>query len=344
MPAIPSLPGGTRQRGPLQVLGGPAAVLAVVVCVGAAGYVLIEGWPLDDALWMVFITLSTIGYGEVHPLSDEGRLFTLGYILVSLGLGTLGVRQFATYVADGGLREDLTDRVWRREMGKLNDHFIVVGHGRLGREIVADLEHQGVPCVVVDLVRPEHASQDTLILVGDATRDEVLIEAGLKRARGLAIATPSDAINVYITLTARALAPEIVIVTRIEDEAAAFKARRAGASDVLLPYHLSGSRMARAMIHPRSSSFVDHATLRQHDDLAMVDLELPAGSSMLTTLRALDLRRRFGVVVVAARHGDEALIFAPDPDRPFGAGDALVVVGSPDGVDRMVTEATSVPD
>lgn len=305
------------------------AIFSGLLAVGTIAYVLLEGWRPLDALFMAVITLTTIGFGEVHPLSDAGRVFTIVYILAGLGVASRGLSEIARYVADGTLTEELRARRARREIQHMRSHYVVVGYGRLGREIVADLHHHGAHVVVID-VEPTIQTPDGVTLVaGDATQDETLKAAGIDHARGIAIATPSDAVNVYLTLTARQLNPKLTIATRCEEEAAASRARRAGADVVLMPYHLGGARLAQSLLRPGTSTFVEHATQRHFDDLLLEDLVVTPDSGLVGTLNELDLRGRFGVMVVAVqRRGNDRLVEA-EPGTRVDVGDTLVIVGLP---------------
>lgn len=317
-----------RAPGLLRAVGTSLVALTILLVVGTVGFVLIEEWTVLDALWMVVITLSTIGYGEVHELSQAGRLFTLLFIVAGIGVATRGLSDIARYVAEGGLVADLLQRRHWREVQRMRDHYIVVGYGRLGREIVADLLHDGAQVLVIDL-DPADLPEGVGQIVGDATHDDVLLDAGIQRARGLAIATPSDAVNVYITLSARQLHATLQITTRIEDDNAQTKAIRAGANGVLMPYHISGARMAQGLLRPGASMFVDHATTRHFDDLLIEDVILPQTTELSGPLRDLDLPHRHGVIVVAVCHAGDDHLTTPEPDMTLGPGDTLVVVGPP---------------
>ncbi len=320
----------------------PVAGVLLLILSGTLGLMLIEGWSLLDAVWMVVITVSTIGFGEVHPLSSQGRVFLLVFIVLGLGLASTMLSTLARVTAEGTWMHDLLARRRLRELRDMKNHHIVVGYGRLGREIVADLTHHGAQVLVLDSAAQTCLPKGVNQLVGDATDDAVLLEAGVQRARGLAIATPSDAVNVYVTLSARQLAADLHIITRLEDEAGKAKAVRAGADDVLLPFHLSGARMAQALLRPGSSAFVDHATLRHFDDLHMEDVRLIEGSPIRGTLAELDLRGAYGVIIVAIRRSGELELHTPDPHQQLHPGDVLVAVGPPDMVGAFRAAACTV--
>ncbi len=316
------------------------AVLGLVLTLvsGVVGYRIIEGWGWFDSLWMVIITLTTIGYGEVHPLSTAGRVFTLVEITVGFGLVTYTFAQLTRYVVEGGLRHDLVERRRRIRMERLHDHIIVIGYGRLGREVVDELLSRGIPICVVeqDAAIIEEMPDGVVPLLGDGAHDDTLRKAGIDRARGIAIATPQSTVNVYLTLAARQLAPDIAIVTRVDDPDAIEKARRAGADRLVQPYGVGGTRMAHALTPPESSDFVETVIPRHDRNLELQDVAVgPQAKAWHGSLRDLSVRQRSGVLVVAIRRKDGTLLTAPDPDTHVGAGDVLVVVGRPEDVMRF---------
>lgn len=318
-----------------------AGLLLALPLLGTVGYALIEGWNLFDSLYMSIITVTTIGYGEVHPLSEVGRAFTIVYILAGVGVVGHAASNLATFVADGGFLASLRTRRARTELNHMRDHYVVVGYGRLGREIVAELTHHGAEVVVIDREAPETLAPGVRLIVGDATQDDTLKVAGIERARGLAVATPADAVNVYVTLSARQLNPGLVIHTRVEDDGAGHKAKRAGADGVIQPYHLGGSRMAMGLLRPASLDFVEHATQRQFDDLHMEDVLVGPTTSIRGRLGLLDLHATRGVSIVALRKKSDGQLVYPDATATIGTGDMLVVVGPPDRVVAFVAEAST---
>jgi voltage-gated potassium channel len=314
----------------------PVAVVAALFTLGVVGYGWIEGWSALDAVWMVGITVSTIGYGEARPLSDAGRVFTLGLIAVSGLVAATELAAVAVRLGEDGLVGALRLRRWKRELMRMKDHAIVIGYGRLGREISLDLLHHGLEVVVIDLVAPVDPPPEGLrLLVGDAAHEAVLEEAGVGRARAVAIATPSDAVNVYLTLTVRQLAPAVTIVTRIEEDTARAKALRAGANHVVQPFNLSGSRMSQALLRPGASGFVDRALDRRFADLGMDDVTVPPGSPALGRMDPSDLRLRFGVVVVAVAPAGAPHATLAQPGDPVREGDVWVVIGGPEQVQKL---------
>ncbi len=311
--------------------------------IGTVGFMVIEGWSALDSFWMTLITMTTIGFGEVHPLSPAGRVFTILLIFGGVSLGTYMVTQFTRYVVEGGLGEDLLSRRRRKRLSQLQGHYIVVGYGRLGQEVATDLRHANRIVVVVDAL-PENTARfedQSLVVVGDGSSDEVLKKAHIDTAAGLAIATPHSPTNVYITLVARQLRPGLPILTRVDDQEARPKALRAGATGVISPYDLGGVRMARGLLHPVTTRFLDVAQAREHQDLAIEDVRIGSNPSMHGRLRDLDVRSRFKVLIVAVRRGDEELDTAPDPDIEIRPMDEVVVVGRPECIAAFAEAAAA---
>jgi voltage-gated potassium channel len=316
-----------------KVRWGILGLFAVFVSATIA-YRYIEGWTWLESIWMVVITLTTIGYGEIRPLSTVGRVFTIGMIIVGVALGTYTVGQVTRYVLEGELGRDLVTRRRRRQMRKLHNHFIVVGFGRLGREVAQDLHHRHEDVVGVDMTERffEDQAYLTMFVVGDATLDRTLEEAAIQHARGIAVATGSDSANIFITLSARQLNPQINILTRITEESSAAKALRAGANAVINPYGISGTRMARGLLTPHAAPRLDSALGRGHTELDIEDVALADSPGYNGPLGDLRIPERHKVLVVAVRKPSGQLMTAIDRGTLLNPGDVAVVVGHPDDV------------
>ena len=329
---------GGRPGGSSRALLLASLLLLVVIVLGTIGYTLIEGWSLWDGFWMVIITLTSIGYGEVHPLSDGGRLWTILLIVSGLSLGTYALTRLTSALVEGDLLADFQQRRRRRIVAQLSGHYIVVGAGRLGMSVIEEVRGAGQSVCVIEHT-PERATalerQGIPVILGDGANDDVLRAAGIDRAAGLAVAVPSGAEAIFVTLSARHLSPLLPIATRAADQEEAVKARRAGATSVVSPYRMGGWRMAHGLIRPSTSTFLDLATFASHADLLIDELVLGEHSAGVgRTLRELSVRAQHGVLVVAVRREGEMLA-APDPDTRLERGDVVIVVGKPAHVRRF---------
>ena len=306
------------------------AVIVGCIVVGTAGYIIIEpGWRLLDALYMTVITLTTVGFREVQPLADAGRIWTMVLSIVGVGLifGTVGiVAEYLVVEATSGRRE--AERMVQA-VNKLSGHYILCGYGRVGLTVARELVHSGLKVVVIDIL-PESLArarrEGFLEVEGDATEVATLRAAGIERARGLITTIDSDAHNVYVILSARAMNPDLFVVARANTEDSEARLMQAGASRVVSPYTMAGHRLAELAVRPRVVDFIDAAL--SHGELAfsMEEVEVVAGGSTVgSTVAAL---RDSGVFVLAIVTGERSYEANPPADRILVAGETLVVSGS----------------
>lgn len=324
---------------------------AAISAIGVLGYRFIEGWDWLDSAWMVTITLTTIGYGEVHPLSPLGKAFTIGLVSVGLGLVTVTFGQVTSYLVEGRLLEELRARRRLRIMQRLSDHVVVVGSGRLGREVTAELMARQVPVVVIESHPDAKAGESslgeiepTLLLIGDGSDDDVLERACVRDARAIAVATGSDATNVFVTLTARQMNPRLHIVTRVADERTVVKAIRAGADAVINPYGLSGVRMAQGVLHPTAAQLLDQAIGRDHAEFQIGDVLIGEVPEYNGALGDLDIPQRHGIQLLALRAADGELKTSLGRNTQLSPGDVAVVVGRPSNVKAFSLAAKGLSD
>jgi voltage-gated potassium channel len=308
-----------------------ALVIAGVHVVGTLGYVLIEDWSAWDAFYMTVITVTTVGYGEVHPMSQAGRAFTVVILLTGVGAFFYAFTLFMSLLAQGGLAERRERRRRARMIDSLTDHFILCGFGRMGEIIAREFARQEVPFVVVERnAERMHLAMDQgfLAVEADASNEEVLNRVGIQRARGFVAAVSTDAENVYAVLSARLLRPDLFIVGRAESEDARTKLKRAGANRVISPYHLGGLQLAQTALRPAVVDFVQLATSSENMDLNLEQVHIAKGSSLAgRSLIDAGLRQRFGVVVVGIRRASGKMDFNPEPETAMCSGDDLVVLG-----------------
>jgi len=309
-----------------------------VIAAGTAGYVAIEGADPLAALYMTVITVTTIGYREVFPLSPAGVVFTIVLALSGIGVIFLAGTEAARVVVEGGLRRFMGLRRDAKMLAKLDRHIVVCGFGRMGRAVVEVLEQRGIPFAVVEENRErcrELAERGVPVVEGDATQADTLRAARIEHARTVIICLRDDAHGVFTVLLARQLNPEVQIIARAVEEGSEERLRLAGADRVINPYRVGGLRLAYTALKPTVVDFLEASLPGAEGDLELAEIRIHEGSELAgTTLAGADVRRRFGLIVVAVKRG-EGSVFNPDPNTPLEAGDVLVVLGPADALDRV---------
>lgn len=332
-PAMRPIPDGYR------ALAEALLVVAILVAIGVAGYMAIEGWNAFDALYMTVITLTSVGYLEVHPLSAAGRSFTMGLLLT----GVFSLFYAATSAIRSIVGGELTGQFSRHRMEKklqsLSNHIIVCGYGRMGRLVAQEFSQQKIPFVVIERspeLLGDFESEAGVALTGDATHDETLRRAGIDRARTLVTLAASDADNLFITMSARLMSDRVFIVARAEDEAAEKKLLRAGASRVVSPYVIGGQRVAQAVLRPSVVDFIELATRSDYMALQIDETAIRPESPLCgKPLKETGLRLELGLIVVAIKRGEGRMLFNPAPDAPIMPGDILITLGPKEQQDRL---------
>jgi voltage-gated potassium channel len=307
-------------------------LLLFLLVFGTAGFMLLEGWSMLDSLYMAVITLSTVGFGEIQPLSTSGRVFAIVLIVLGVTAVAYGASSVAEYLLDTDVNEQLKRRRARRRIRKMENHFILCGFGRVGYSTAETLQEDQRQFVVIEK-DPEQIGlireQDWVVLEGDATQDEMLIQAGVEKARGLLVCTPHDADNLFIVLSARTLNPDIYIVARCTTANNEEKMRRAGANRVISPYRIGGQRMARLVSRPQVTEFLDVVTLDNGMELWFEEIRIEAGSTLVgKTVFEADLRRRTGITLVAMMRKGNQQLLQPDSNTRLATGDDLIAFGS----------------
>jgi len=305
--------------------------LAIVVCGGTVGYTLVEGWSLFESLYMTVITVATVGFKEIHELSDNGKIFTI--LLIIFGASSLAytLGSLFQFMVEGQLRTILGRKKLEKKINALSGHYIVCGYGRIGRLICREFEAKPAPFIVVEqdieLCRQLDDS-GYLYVHGDATRDEILLQAGIHQAKSLITAVTSDSANVYITLTARGLNPNLFILARASEEGAEIKLKRAGANKVVSPYTIGASRMAHALLRPSVVDFIEIATGADDIELQLEEIRVAPNSPLAgKTLLSSDIRKKHGIIIVGIRKEDEKILFNPGSETPISSGDILITLG-----------------
>jgi len=308
-------------------------LLAIVIVVGVTGYKLINGWGLLDSFYMVIITISTVGYTEVHPQGAAGRLFTSGLIVVGVGTMLYGFGVFAETLADNAFGRYRRERQLQRELNQLRDHFIICGYGRIGTQVVAEFEDHKVSYVVID--QTEEAlerirAEGRLHIEGDASKEEILKQAGIERARGLISAVDSDERAVYIVLAARAFNPNLYIVARAGRPDSIRRLELAGATRTISPYVMAGHRMAELAIRP---AMVDVLDSLHHAEAGIGVEEMVVSPGTPAVGKTLDEIGLFGpdtARVLALRRRDGTLHVNPNGSQRLEDGDLVIALGTED--------------
>src|SRR5690242_16650056 len=320
-----------RLEHPLRRFRLAAILLGIVVAVGVGGYMLINGWSLLDSFYMVIITISTVGYTEVHPQGWPGRLFTSGLIVVGFGTMLYGFGVFAETLADNAFGRYRRERQLHRDLDSLRDHFIICGYGRIGTQIVAEFEAHKVAYVVID--QTEEAlerirAEGRLHIEGDASKEEILKQAGIERARGLVSAVDSDERAVYIVLAARAFNPNLYIVARAGRPDSIRRLELAGATRTISPYVMAGHRMAELAIRP---AMVDLLDTLHHGEAGIGVEEMlvsPGTIAIGKTLAEAGMLAPDAARVLAVRKSDGTLNINPQPGTKLDEADLVIALGT----------------
>lgn len=312
--------------------------LVLLIGGGTVGYAILEGWPAFEALYMTVITLSTVGFKEVHTLSHEGKIFTI--ILIIFGTGNIAytIGSMIQFMVEGQLHKLLGRKKLQKKIKNLKGHYIVCGFGRIGQLVSREFASKPIPFIVVEQ-NPEHCQrledEGYLFVQGDATHDDVLENAGIREAKGLVTVVTSDSANVFITLTARGINPDLFILARASEDGADIKLMRAGANKVVSPYTIGASRMAQAILRPSVVDFIDIATGRENIELQLEEICISKTSSLAgKTLINAGIRKELGLIIVGIKK-DQHMSFNPDPSTEIEPEDILIALGEPDAIKNM---------
>ncbi len=312
------------------VIAGLSALLVIFVA-GTLAYMWVEGWDWFDSMYMMIISLTTVGYGEVHQLSREGRMVTSVILLSGVGTFFYIAGAVVQLMVEGHIQNIFGRRWMRQTIERMHGHTIVCGFGRIGAIVAREIIAEGHDVVVVERSLPlleELEEKDIPFVSGDATKDEVLLAAGLNNAKALVSALSDEAANVYVTLTARQMNPDIYIVARSDAPDHSHRLTRAGANQVLFPHLYGGMRMAQSVLRPTVLGFMDLAMRGDIEDLQMEQLTLSQESPVVgKDLIASQLRQRFNIIVIGIKKTDGKLLFNPQPQVVLEAGDTLILVG-----------------
>ncbi|WP_024336472.1 potassium channel family protein [Desulfotignum balticum] len=317
----------------------------LVILFGTSGYMLLEGWSFIESVYMVIITLSTVGFMEVKPLSDIARIMTMLVIFGGVGAFFYLGGSLAQMLVEGKFQNILGRRRVQKIIDELTGHYIVCGYGRIGRVVVQGIKNEGFDVVVIEknpaaLAQLEH--QKTLFIPGDATMDEILLSAGLEKAKCLITVLAEDAANVFVTLTSRQLNPDITIVARTDNESHVPRLKQAGAERVFMPYNIGGLSLVQSVLRPTATSLMDLAIRRdiklQLEELPISDRSELAGKQVKDS----GIRPRFDILIVGIKKISGEMVFNPGPETVIEAGDLLIALGNPENLQKL--QKVSDPD
>ncbi|MBL7663204.1 potassium channel protein [bacterium] len=326
---------------PLRKLYFSLAIIVALILMGTCGYIVIEGWGPLDALYMTFITLSTVGFREVHDLSPYGRIFTITLIASGVSMAAYSLSVLTRAVIEGEIGQIRELRKTMKAIQSLNNHIIVCGYGGLGQSVVRELQKAKQDFVVVekDLFEVEKLKQDSILHIhGDASEDAVLFAAGINRAKSLLSLLSTDADNVYTILCARELNTNLLIVARSEDETGETRLKRAGANRILAPYRVAGSRIAQSLTRPHVSDFLDITAGRETTGggLVIEEIQVPDNCPLVgQTLQQSNLRTRTGAIIAAYISASGDMHFNPEANTAIEAGATMIVLGSKEALQKL---------
>ncbi len=318
--------------------------IMLMLLTGTVGFVLIEHYPVFDAFYFTLFTISTVGYAELHPLSHAGRVFNSFIIFFGVSAMFFAIGGVTQTAIELELNQFFGKRRVKNMIDKLENHFIICGYGRVGRGAAEELIKAGVPFVIIDSSEERVTraiKADMLAALADATRDVTLREAGIDRAAGLIATLATDADNLFVTLSAKTLNPNLKICARVSEEENEQKMKRAGATFVFAPYHITGHRMAQSMLRPHVAQFIDLTTNDVGLNVDIEQIKVGRRSDFAHhTLAEMQIRRELGVIVLAIRRSNGEMLFNPPADAMIAEGDFLIAMGEPASLRHLETLVT----
>lgn len=314
--------------------------LLLIITLGSLGYIIIEGWDIMDALFMTVITLTTVGFGVVHPMGKAGQLFTIGLIFIGGGFFIYVVGALVQFMVEGRIRVILGRRKLDRKMNHVKDHYIICGYGRIGKVLCHQLTlHKRLDFVVIEQNKeliPILEEDKRLYIIGDASSEHCLLKAGIERAKCLVAALATDTDNVFLVLTARQLNANIKIMARSSYKETESKLRAAGANLVESPYDMGAASMAQKILRPTVTNFLDLAVTRKDKDIQMEELPVKENSPLVNImLKDTGIRQDYNLIIIAIKKENGEMEFNPSFETVFKAGDTVIAVGKDNDLMRL---------
>ncbi len=321
--------------------------LLLIIIFGTAGYVVLEGYTPLEALYMTIITLTTVGFGEVRPLDETGRIFTI----VLIGVGAIFVLSqiayLGEYIVDGQLLRVYRRKRVKKKLSEMEGHYIICGYGQMGKVIVSELISHHVPVVVVDSSPEEElklVENDIPHFLGDATEEETLLAVGIKKAKGLVSVVTKDSDNVFIVLTARDLNKDLFICARASSPGTEKRLIKAGANRVVSPYISGAKRIAQNILRPTVTDFVELALSGEGMELSMEEIKLLPNASIIgKDLIQSEIRNTYNLIVIAIKRADGTMIYNPSPREVFQEGDILITIGPKNNLEQFAKDIAKTP-
>jgi len=316
-----------------------ALLLLVIILAGAVGYMMIEKWDFLDAVYMTVITISTVGFKEVHQISPAGRLFTILLVFGGVGLTLYVAAAIVQFMVEGEIREIMGRRRLDKKINRLKNHYIVCGYGRIGRVLCQNLSRSAIKLVVIESdpdAIPTMDEDAVYYVSGDASDEENLIKAGVKQAKCLVAALGTDTDNVFLVLTARQLNPGLEIIARASHEPAKVKLRAAGANRVESPYDMGAVSMAQRILRPTVTSFLDLALAHEQTDIQMEEIPVSPDSHLVdVVLKDSGIRQTYNLILIAIKMADGNMQFNPSYETVIKAGDTVIAVGEEENLEKL---------
>ncbi|MDD5722351.1 MAG: potassium channel protein [Syntrophales bacterium] len=317
-------------------LGVAFSFLILITLVGTLGYHFLEGWSLANSFYATIVTLGTVGFGDFYPISPMEKCFAIFLIVFGVGTMAYTFAMIMEVLMEGRLKSILGRGKLEKQINNMQDHYIICGYGKIGNLICTELAHEKIGLVVVENnpERLEGIEDDGFVHIhGSATEDKILLRAGIKRAKGVVCALPTDADNLYVVLTAKELNPDVFVLSRFEDNASERRLIKAGADRVISPYRVGGLRMSQAILRPAMLDFIEITTRRQSLALRMEEVDVRKDSPIAgKNLEESGLRKKYGLIVVAIKKESGKMVFNPMASYVMESGDKLIALGEEDNL------------